>query len=222
MEDIMFYCPYSYNFEDYYRQPTGIAHVRLLHASPNSPAVDVYLNDKRIASNLAYRTFTEYLVVPSGNYNIKVYPAGTKINPIINTTLLIPPETFFTLAVVGNSPNISIYPIPEPPIPLIPGRACVRFVHLAPSAPALDVTHPDGAKIFSNVPYKGYSGYKCLLPGRHSMDVRVAGTNDIALSNPNIKLLPNRLYTIYLVGLSGTTPPLQMLIALDGRTYIGA
>ena len=218
----MFYCPYLFNNKDYYRQAPVLAHVRLLHASPNAPAVDVYANDKRLVANLAYRTFTEYITTPSGNYNIKVYRAGTKINPIVNTTLFVPQGSFFTLAAVGTSPNISIYPVPEPPITRAPGSACIRFVHLAPDAPAVDVTHPNGDKLFSNVPYKGFTSYKCLPPGKHSLDIRVAGTEDIALSNPSIRLLPNRFYSIYAVGLSGTTPPLQMLIALDGRTYIGS
>jgi hypothetical protein len=221
MKAIMFYCPYLLNNENYYRQTPGIAHIRLLHASPNTPAVDIYANDKRLVANLSYRSFTEYITTPSGNYNIKVFHPGTRVNPLINTTIVLPPNSFFTLAVVGTSPGISIYPIPEPPITRTPGRACVRFVHLAPDAPAVDVTHTNGEKIFSNVPYKGFTGYKCLPSGNHSLDIRVAGTSDIALSNPNITLLPNRFYTIFLIGLSGTTPPLQMLIALDGRTYIG-
>lgn len=221
MEAIMFYCPYSFNNEDYYRQIPGIAHIRLLHASPNTPAVDIYADDKRLVANFTYRTFTEYITTPSGNYNIKVYLAGTKVNPIINTTLFVPTGSFFTIAAVGISPRISLYPIPEPPVTQALDRACIRFVHLAPSAPAVDVTHPNGDKIFSNISYKGFTSYKCLPPGKHALDVRVAGTNDIALSNPNITLSPNRFYTIYFVGLSGTAPPLQMLIALDGRTYIG-
>ena len=216
----MLYCPYFFNNQDYYRQIPGVAHIRLLHASPNSPAVDVYANDKRLVANIAYRSFTEYLTIPSGNYNIKVYLAGTKVTPIINTTLFVAPGSFYTMAAIGNSPNISLYPIPEPPITRDPSRACIRFVHLAPNAPAVDVTHPTGDKLFSNISYKGITGYKCLPPGNHALDIRGAGTSDIALSNPNIRLLPNRFYTIYAVGLSGTTPPLQMLIAMDGRTYI--
>jgi len=68
----------------------GYSYVRLLHASPNAPAVDVYAGGKLIAGNLAYIQFTPYMKLQKGKYNIKVFAAGTTENPVINTVIELP------------------------------------------------------------------------------------------------------------------------------------
>lgn len=215
----MFYCPFA-SMDGQYRDEPMTSYIRILHASPDSPNVDVFANNKRIVKDLSYKQFTEYLPLPSGSYVIKIYPAGTKTNPVLSTTLGISPKSVNTVAVTGLLPGISLFTIPEPPVSQVTGRACIRFVHLSPDSAALDLTTPNGDKIFANVGYKGVTGYSCVPSGRHSIQVRTAGTNRVLINDPYLRLLPNRYYTIYTVGTSGGTVPLQILIALDGRSYI--
>ena len=51
------------------------AMVRVLHASPDAPAVDVYLDDAKVdaLTNVPFGTISGYLEIPSGDHNIKVY-----------------------------------------------------------------------------------------------------------------------------------------------------
>lgn len=220
MERVMFRCPFCDNTEDYYRANNLDAHIRILNASPNTPAIDVYANDTIVVRNLVYRNFSQYLPLAPGFYNIKVYPAGMKVTPLLNTNVNIMQRSFSTLAFIGLVPNVSLYQIPEQTIRPSSGKACIRFVHLTLNTPPLDITSTSGEKLFKNVPYKGYTDYVCVEPGSHSIQVKVSGTNDIILVDPRIHLLPNRYYSIYSVGVGGGNPPLQILIALDGRSYI--
>jgi len=81
----MFYCPKDvYNPYSLYRVSPKTSYLRILHASPKSPAVDVYINDMLKFSNLAYADFTDYIEVITGNYNIKIYAAGNKTTPVLN------------------------------------------------------------------------------------------------------------------------------------------
>lgn len=231
MFDEMYYSMYDDTYDDMYddmrydytymyRAMPGISYVRILHASPDAPPVDIYANGNLLARNLSYRNFTEYLRVPSGQYTINVFPAGQTQNPVISTVLNLAPQTIFTVAAIGRLANISLMPIQDPIMPIPAGKLYLRFVHLSPNAPIVDITLPDGTMLFRNVGYRNVTNYIPLNPGTYTIQARPAGTTQVALYVPNIRLRANRFYTIYAVGLAGANPPLQVLIPLDGSSYI--
>lgn len=196
------------------------AYLRLLHAAPLTGRVDVYANGNPIAGNLVYRGFSPYVKLPPGRYNITVYPAGATVGPIISSVLELRPGSIYTAAIIGRTPDVELYTVPDIRVPIPSGMANVRFVHLSPGAPAVDVTLPDGRILFSNISYKGITGYIPLAPGRYTIQLRLAGTNTVVLTVPNIVLRPARNYSLYAIGLPEGKPGLQLLIPLDGSTYL--
>lgn len=207
--------PYNLNMM---RQETS--YIRVLHASPNAPGVDVYANGSLIARNLTYRVFTPYLKVPPGTYTIRVYRTGTSTNPLIDTSVVLRSGNIYTAAAIGLLPDIQLFPINDIRFPLNRSMTNVRFIHLSPDAPAVDVVHPGQNVLFSNVAYKGITGYKPVTPGRHVLQLKPAGSNNVILTVPNIILRPARNISFYAVGLSEGRPGLQILIPLDGSTYL--
>ena len=221
MQEIMMYNylnNFPYNF--YPRQPLAPSYIRLLHASPNTPAVDIYANGNLVARNLSYRQFTEYFAVPEGNYNITVFPAGQTANVILNTTIYIPGGSIFTISVIGLLPNGTLLSVEDPRMPIPPGKLMLRFVHISPNAPIVDVGIQSGAIIFRNVGYQNATQYLPVDPGTYTFNILVAGTGQRILYVPNINLARGRFYTIYFIGLAAGVPSLQVLIPLDGNTYI--
>ncbi|WP_138207702.1 DUF4397 domain-containing protein [Haloimpatiens lingqiaonensis] len=216
----MFFNPYFFNYNQFYRLTPFFSYVRLLHASPDAPAVDVYLDKKLIARNLPYKNFTEYLPIPTGLHNLMVFPAGNKKNPVIDTSIFIPEKKIFTAAAIGKLTNISIDLISEPIKEIPNNKTLVRFIHLSPDSPPVDITLPNGNKLFENVAYKEVTDYISVAPGLYTLQARLANTDTIILNVPNIRLKQNRFYSIYAVGLSTGNPPLQVLIPLDGNTYL--
>ena len=214
----MFYCPY-YNqmIDDYYRAEEMSSYIRIFHASPNAPAVDVYANSNLLVKNLSYKEASQYLPVPAGTYNIKVYPSGNMTNPVINTTVSIPKSKVFNVAAIGTLPNISLFPIPEPVMGEKLGRPCVRFVHLSPNAPAVDIRLANGNIVFNDVSYKEITDYACVPAGNYTFKVNAAGTNNTALTVPNVRLDNNTYYTIYAVGLVGKSPALEAVLLTEPR-----
>lgn len=196
------------------------SHVRILHASPKSPAVDIYLNENLIIRNLPYKKFTEYLPVLPGTYNIKIFPTGVTTNPVIDRNINVTPNSIITVAAIGLLPNIKLLPILDPKLPKQPGLVNVRFVHLSPNAPSVDITLPDGKILFEDVEYKEITDYLTVKPGLYTFQVKPTGEETIVLTVPNQRLQPNRFYTIYAIGLVNDEPSLQLLTALDGNSYI--
>lgn len=221
-ELLMFICPYY--VRNFYRAPKfrAVSHIRFLNASPNSPAIDVYLNDRLMFRNLLYKYFSDYVTIPSGTYHIKVFPSGNTVNPLIDKSLFIPPEKIFTLAAIDEYPNIDLLSIEDVRRPKIPGKAFIRFGHLSPEAPTLNVVLPNGNTLFSNVSYKQITPYIPVDPGTYAIEARSSSSGERILYVPNIRLRGDRFYTIYAVGNLSKPPELQVLIPLDGNSYIGS
>lgn len=204
----------------YFRMEPVNSYIRLFHASPDAPAVDIYTNDKLIAKNLSYRNFTPYLNIPSGNTNIRFFIAGRKLNPLINTNIFIPAKSIFTIAASGMSSEIRLLSLPEPVRTVQTGKALIRLAHLSPDAPNVDVALSNTGKVFSNVAYKSYTDYIAVEGGTYTINISAANTSKVVLTAPNINIKSGNIYTIYVVGLTSGKPPLQVLVPLDGNTYL--
>lgn len=210
----MFFCPYAHRTFNS-RKLNLTSTVRLLHAAPNAPNIDIYVNDKLFIGNLSYSEFTKYMTVPSGNYNVKIYPVNETVKPLIITDVNLEPNYVFTGAVIGTLPDLSLLPIPDPANPNTFGTACIRFVHLSPNAPAVDVTLQDGTMLFKNVKYKDYTLYVCVPQETYTFQVKVSGTDQAALTVSNVQLIAGNYYSIYAVGLLDKNPALEALLSTD-------
>lgn len=214
----MYYCPY-YN-PDLYREDSTNSYVRVLHASPNAPPVDIYVNNNPVIKNLRFKEFSDYLSLKGGIYNIKVFPAKNNTNLILNKNITVPPKSILTVAAAGNLKDLELLPFIEPKIPIMRNKSMIRFAHLSPDAPAVDITLPDGTILFKNISFKNVSDYISVDPKKYTLQARIANTDKIVLTVPNIILRPNRFYTAYAVGLAMGNPPLELLLPLDGNTYL--
>ncbi|MBP1864162.1 hypothetical protein BD780_001800 [Clostridium tetanomorphum] len=197
-----------------------MSYVRILHAVPKAPNVDVYLNDKLIAPDLAYKQFTEYLPLIPGYYNVKIYPAGNTSTPVINTNFSLENNKIITAAAIGTVENMYLKLIEDTPMDLPAGKTMIRFIHLSPNAPSVNVSLPNSSLSFNNVSFGQVTNYKEIPPGTYTVELRVSGTGNVVLTAPNMRLGPNKIYSIYAIGLAGDNPPLQILLPLDGNSYI--
>lgn len=67
-------------YEDDMTAPAeGMAHVRVVHASPDAPAVDVAVTGAAVLiENLEFPSASAYMPVPAGSYDLDVRPTGTE------------------------------------------------------------------------------------------------------------------------------------------------
>lgn len=200
------------------RQMPGISYVRLFHAAPGAPAVDIYANNRLLARRLSYEQFSDYIQLDSGTYNIKVYPAGTQVTPVLSISLPLTEQTIYTLAVIGLPPRIGILPIEDGYEEFNVNSLNTRFINLSPDSPSLDLVTREGTVVFSDVAFTEVSDYIPTRPGLYNFFVRPAGQSTNLLYFP-ARLLPRRNLSFYVIGSFGARN-MKVLIPMDGSTYL--
>ncbi len=200
------------------RQP--YSYLRLLHALPGAPSVDVYANNSLIASGLPYKGFTEYLQIIPATYHIQVFAAGTTGPALLDTAVEIPAQSINTAAVIGTPSNPSIKTFYETVIQIPQGQLYLRFANLVQDSAGMDLVLSNGTELFSDVTFGMATNYSQIPAGTYVFYLQQSGTNRSLLYVPNIQLQAGRFYTIYAVGRIDSTTPLQVLIPLDGNSYI--
>ena len=191
------------------------ARVRVVHASPDAPPVDVLVDGNRAFAGVAFKGITPYASLAAGAYRVRVVPAGTNQPVVIDTTLELQGGTDYTVVALGKLANIQALPLVDNNTPPPQGQAKVRFVHASPDAPAVDVAVRGGPVLFSNVAFKGVGDYAAVPAGTYDLEVRPAGTDNVVLSVPGVTLSASTVYTVFAVGLVNGQPPLQALISVD-------
>jgi hypothetical protein len=206
-----------YNSSSNSQRESSMGYVRIIHTVPDAPNVDVYADDNLILNNLGYGDHTDYLSIPAGTYKISLYVTGTKDSPVLSNMLTVNNNTALTVAAVGTLSDIGLLAITDANETRRPGNAMIRFLHLSPNAPAVDITLPDGTVIFSNVSFKQITPYINVDPMNYTLQVRVAGTSNVVLTVPDVNLAANKYYTVYAIGLAGEEPELEALLLMDGK-----
>jgi hypothetical protein len=202
------------------RQIPGMAYIRLFHAAPGAPEVDIYANGRQVAKRLAYGQFTDYISLAPGTYTIEAFPVGLTVSPVLRINLPIESKAY-TLALIGILPRIGILPIVDEFVATSPGRANIRFANLSPNAPSLNLAVRGGLRLFTDVSYTEVSSYTPIRPGNYFLVVTPATSSTIVTAVPRVRILPRRNLTVYVLGLYGQQPSsLEVYIPLDGGTYL--
>ncbi|WP_226666497.1 DUF4397 domain-containing protein [Metabacillus litoralis] len=188
--------------------------VRVLHTSPDAPAVDVYVNGQKVITDLTFKETTDYLRLPPGQYTIEVYPAGDMSQLVLQERVALTRNTYYTAAATGKLANISLDVFVDKPY-VSPNQSKVRVIHLSPDAPNVDIAVKGGDVLFRNVPFKKATDYLTLSPMTVNLEVRVAGTNNVVLSIPQVQLKAGKTYTAVAVGLANGMPALDAIFLMS-------
>src|SRR5215211_4016522 len=106
-----------------YAQAT--ARVKVVHMSPDGPAVDVLVDGQKAISNLAFKSATDYAAIPGGQRNVKVTPAGQNQTAVIDANLPLQAGQDLTVVAVGPVAQIAALPLQDNNTPPKDGNAKV-------------------------------------------------------------------------------------------------
>ncbi|MFN4005981.1 MAG: DUF4397 domain-containing protein [Chitinophagaceae bacterium] len=185
------------------------ASVRIIHASPDAPAVDVRVNGSlpSALTNVPFPGVSDYLTVNAGTTRIQVSPTGTTTN-VIDATANLESNKAYSVFAINRVASIGAALVTDDLTTPAAGKAHVRFFHFSPDAPAVDIV-PQGSTtaLFSNRSFNdqftnvSFQNFTPVDAGTVTLNVRVNGSTTIALSVPNITLQAGKIYTIFARGL---------------------
>ena len=180
--------------------PVAPARVMAVHASPDAPAVDLIVDGAVAGTGLAFPNNTTYLEVAAGTRNVKVNVAGTSTT-VINASLPVTSGSSYTVFASDVVASISPVVLTDDLTAPAAGKAHVRFVHLSPDAPAVDVAVQGGPVLFANKAFKESTPFTPVDAGTYNLEVRPAGSATVVLPLNGIVLQPGKIYTVFAKGL---------------------
>lgn len=210
----------------------ALAGVRVIHASPNTGPVDVYVNTlpgsgAPAIEDLAFTQGTGYVPLPAGTYDFRVTPANATTPVAINATgVPLADNTDYTIAAIGFFASIQ-------PLVLVdnrttnPNAARVRFVHAAPDVPNVDIginnAGTNAGTLFNNVAFGNAAseGYIEVPAGTYNLGVFLDASNALALPVNNLQLENNTVYTVFAMG-SLAQGNVQAVVFVDAIPSPGA
>ena len=184
--------------------PKPMARVMAVHASPDAPAVDLLVDGVVAGTGLTFPNNTGYLTVKAGTRNLKINVAGTTTT-VINADLPLSPSASYTVFAADSVSKIGPVVLTDDLTAPAAGMAHVRFVHLSPNAPAVDVAVTSGPVLFPNKSFKQFSPFTPVAAGTYNLEVRPAGSGSVVLPLPGITLQAGKIYTVFAKGFLGGT-----------------
>lgn len=159
----------------------GSTNIRVAHFSPDTPAVDVYVDGEVTIEALEFGSVTDFIELPAGTYEVAVAPAGTSIDDaaIGPAPFDLPAGVHITVAAVGSLEAGTLAPavVVDDYSGLQAGNALVTVFHAIEDAPAVDIL-ADGALLIDSLAFPGTQGGN---DGASTREVP-AGTYDITVT----------------------------------------
>jgi hypothetical protein len=163
------------------------ARVRVVHASPDAPNVDVYVDGDRALADVPFGAISEYLALPPGSYEVAITAAGDPDTVAFGGSVDLSPDTDYTVAAVGELSEGTFRPVvlvdDNSDVP--DGEARVRVVHASPDAPAVDVTVGGGeTTLVDDLPFGEATDSLTVPAGDYELEVRPADGGDAVAEIP--------------------------------------
>jgi hypothetical protein len=207
----------GFNWQQYNQY--GNARLRVMHAVPKGPAVDLRLDDALFFANISYRGNTGYLYAAPGQHTLRVMPGGSN-TPLTETSLTLDPGRDYTVVALGPPEQLQLPGFQDDNVAPAAGQVRVNVIHAALNAPAtLDVCLAGRDCPFGAVAFKQKSSTISLEAGTYTLEVIEAGRRDVVLNNtPNVRFEAGGIYTLMIMGIKDGDPGLQLITHLgDGQ-----
>jgi sugar lactone lactonase YvrE len=210
------------------------ANLRVVHASPNAPTVDVYVDGDAVLEGVEFGAVSGYLEVPAGDRAVDITAAGDSDSVVFSGDVGVEANTDYTVVAAGEIGDMA----DEAFTPLIltddnsdPGddTARVQLVHASPDAPAVDITVAgSGDTLFDGVAF-GESGAVEVPAGEYTIQVRGDTENNDGdvVAEYDLTLEGGTIYTGLAVGYLSpddepADTPFNLLVATPDGTVIDA
>ena len=177
--------------------------VRLVHAAPDAPAVDAYINDAQVAADLSFGTATEYAAVPSGGgRGVRVVAAGGNAEEsVLDDSFDLDPGQAYEIVVQGGGTDLGFNITGVDLRPVAEGQARLRVIHASPDAGAVNIgVEGRDDNLYEGVDFGNATDYVILDAGDYPIEVR-PGDDDMTVAlRSDITLEEATVYDLVAIG----------------------
>jgi subtilisin family serine protease len=202
--------------------PVASSRLRVAHTVSDAPTVDVYVDAIRAFENQAFKDVTAYTPQTAGEHLVQVVPAGvTDLSQSVFSQTLTLKEMDHTVVAMGTMTTTDAFDhhlhlYDDDNTAPASGKARVRFIHSAPGTPSVDLGVTGiVTPVIANVGYMGAGGYEIVDVGTHPLELRLAGTSDVALYIGDTRFR-QAVYTVFAVG---PVANLESVLSTDQLTF---
>lgn len=192
--------------------------VRVVHAIPNGPAIDLYAGDLALFEGINFKSVSSYRAVDGKRYAFAARPAGmTNAKPLAQNTEGLDDGTYYTVfALPGDDRGAHLRVVPDKLDRPGDGKARFRVVHGGYGVGAISV-HAPGlvTPLFDKIAFQAVTDYADVATVNGQIEVRSDGTSTPVVLLPNTHLEAGRFYTMMIVGNSEGSPALEAFIIED-------
>jgi len=195
--------------------------VSFINASPDSPPLDIFVEDKAEAVDLPFQAATQYIKVDSGDRDIRVFNDG---KVLLQQQPNLDRDTRYTMVFLNTVDQLDSLLLEDDKQDVPANSVGVRLVNAAVNAgnvdiyltkPADDINSLDPT--LNNVPFKTASSFGQIPSGTYRLRVTPAGSKQVAYDSGPIDLPSGPLLSLVVTNtMSGAFP--FSLIAVDATS----
>ncbi|MBN1552748.1 DUF4397 domain-containing protein [bacterium] len=186
--------------------PPDMASIRIVHLSPDAPAVDIWANKTaKVIENLPFPNGTEYLDVTPGTYTFDVVPRGAGIENSVLTieNLVLESGTAYSAAAYRFAENLSALAIVDDRTDTSGHNIRVRAIHTADGVGEVDIwvipEVGEPSPLWVDLGFGETGDALEIAPGAYTLgiDVDNDAIPDLVFDTPFIQ--PDKIANIYAV-----------------------
>jgi hypothetical protein len=200
--------------------------IRVVHAAADAPAVNVNVDNVTAITALNYKSASVYAEVNSGERDIRVIAPSLSNAEVFGQKLTLAENVNYSVFAVGpvTAGKVSVILSTDMNTP-VAGKAKIRFAHMSPDAPIVDIRTADGTPLFANAGTKTVSNYIEVDPGTVSLKVTTQGGATTLFEFEPVTLAAGQVYTAVAMGTVDATDaiPVSVRVFVDtdqGNTFV--
>lgn len=208
---------------------SAVSLVRVIDASYNAPAINVYVESSLVASNIGQGSITTYGGFgPSNNALVKV-TAASNSKALVNSNATLLPNKSQSILVTDINAQYQVDVLEDQSTPAPSGHSDFRILNQAPSTGPIDVYFLAGTSatvyatakpVITNLAVGATSGYVAIPSSTLYMVIAPAGTvlsttSTTIYSSAALPLVGGEVRTVLIVDPLLVTEPVQVYMAKD-------
>ena len=201
--------------------PERQGRLRIVHASPDAPDLDVVVDGDTVATDITYLGSTDYLQLSAGGHVMQLSETNTSTT-LIDEDVTVADGADYTVIVANTLNEIEALVLTDDNSTPPAGTIRVRAVHGAKAAGAVDiyVTDPGTdltltSPVASNVLFGQALPYVEANAGTYQVRVTPTGSKDVIIDSGALTLVNGQVRTVIAVEAAGGGEPFNFLVLDD-------